>query len=188
VQVTAAGHLPHRVAGVPRQVVQADRGVGGGHRGQNVAVLVDQPDAAARGAERRPGRADHDLRHLGLGRRRGQVRDDLLQHADAALRGLRGAARGEQLALVPAALGRVEDGGPHDPRQPGRVPAQDGVDQRGQPAAVLADHVERDLVHVVLHPQQRRVVGLVVDLTARGEQVAEAAPADQLRAGETGPD
>jgi hypothetical protein len=187
VRFAAPGHLGDRPRRTQRDVVGVDGGIGRGHRDEQVAVGVDQPDAAARGAEGGGRRAHHRRGHLDLGRRGGQVGHDLLQDLDPLLGRLGDPARGEQLEFVPAALGGVEDRGPDDPRLAVRIPAEHRIDQRGQPAAVRAHHVQGDLVHVVLHGQQRREVGLVIDLRARAQQVTEAAPADQLGAAEAGP-
>ena len=53
----------------------------------------------------------------------------------------------------------------------------------GRRCAVGADEVERDLACAALQPEHRRVVRLVVDPPAAGEQVGEAAAADELVAG-----
>jgi hypothetical protein len=55
-----------------------------------------------------------------------------------------------------------------------------GVDEDRQSTAVCADDLQRDLAHRPLHPQQRRVVGLVIDPAAGREQILEALSADQV--------
>ena len=52
---------------------------------------------------------------------------------------------------------------------------EDRVDQYRQAAAVGADDVEGDLAGRTVHLQHRGVVRLVIDPTARREQVDEAA-------------
>ena len=53
---------------------------------------------------------------------------------------------------------------------------QHRVDQPGSRLPSATDEVERHLAHRALHLQHRRVVGLVVDPAAGGEQVGEGAP------------
>ena len=84
------------------------------------------------------------------------------------------AARPHQLLLVAAPVRRVEHGRADALRVPLVVAVEHRVDQRRQPRAVRAHDLHRDLADRALHPQQRRVVGLVVDPAAGGEQVLEA--------------
>ena len=104
------------------------------------------------------------------------------RRCDPLARRALGVAREQQLALVAAPLHRVEDGGADQQRAPLRVALEHRVDQHGQPLAGGAHHLERDLVHLVLHAQQRRVVRLVVDPPAAGQEVLEAAAADEVLA------
>jgi hypothetical protein len=188
VQIAAPGHLGHRPRRRAGHVVPVAGGhIRGGHRDDLVALLVDEIDAAAGRAEGGLRRADHGLGDLGLGRRGREIGDYPLQHLDPALGGLGGVPGEQQLPLVAAPLGGVEDGGTDRLRVAGGVPAHHRVDQGGQLAAVRADHVEGHLVHVVLHAQQRRVVGFVVDLAAGAEQIAEPAVTDQVGAPVAGP-
>ena len=57
----------------------------------------------------------------------------------------------------------------------------------GSRLAVGADHLDRDLAHRPLHPQQRRVVRLVEDPAAGGEQVLEPPAADEVLPPVAGP-
>ena len=106
---------------------------------------------------------------------------DPLQPLDALARLALAVARGEQLLLVALAVGGVEH------RRADDLPAHLGVDEHGQPAAVGADDVQRDLAHAPLHPQQRRVVRLVIDPPAARQQLGEALAADELVAPVAGP-
>ena len=83
-------------------------------------------------------------------------------------------ARSQQLLLVGAAVGRVEDRRADGPRPPGVVAPLDGVDERRQPGAVGTHDVQRDLAYRALHLQQRAEVRLVVDAPGRRQQVAKA--------------
>ena len=76
---------------------------------------------------------------------------------------------------------RTRSGPPSDARSPHRA------DQGRQRRAVRPDDVERDLAHLPLHLQQRRVVRLVVDPAAAGEQLGEPAPTQQVLAAQPGP-
>jgi hypothetical protein len=78
-------------------------------------------------------------------------------------------SRLQQLLLIATAVGRIEDGRADHTRPACVVVAQNRVDERRQVAAVRADDLDRDLAHRSLHPQQRRVMRLVVDLPTRGQ-------------------
>ena len=123
------------------------------------------------------GHRGRDLRRVERG---GQHRRDPRQALRAFAGGALPIARKQQLALVLAAVGRVEDGRADERGLPVRIPLEVGVEQHRQPAVVRADHLQRDLPDLPLHPQQRHVVGLVVDPPADREQVLEAPAADQV--------
>ena len=89
------------------------------------------------------------------------------------------APRLQELALVAPAVRGVEDGDADEARLAAGVSPLDGVDEDGQRRAVRPDEVERHLVEEALHAQQRREVGLVVDLARDVQQVLEAPP-DEL--------
>jgi hypothetical protein len=110
------------------------------------------------------------------------------QHAPLQLAGdlVVAVASAQQLLLVAPAVGGVEDGRPHDLRLARLIRSDDGVHEGRQPRAVRADELDGDLLDPSLHPQQRRVMGLVVDPPARGQQVLQAPTGDQLLTIEAG--
>ena len=132
------------------------------------AALAPRDAGPARPEVLRQLARDRGRRRRG-GRRRGEGGRDPLQPLDALARLALAVARGEQLLLVALAVGGVEH------RRADDLPAHLGVDEHGQPAAVGADDVQRDLAHAPLHPQQRRVVRLVVDPPAAGQQLRRSA-------------
>ena len=121
---------------------------------------------------------------LGLQALGNLVRDPLLQGLVQALEllgGLLGLLAGEeQLALVLAPVGGIEEGDAVDERPAGRVPLLDGVGQNRQGASVGAGQIERDLVHEALHLQERREMGVVEDPAADAQQVLEALVTDEV--------
>ena len=78
-----------------------------------------------------------------------------------------GVTRLQQLLFVTAAVAAVEHGDQHGRRSIVLAGAESGIQDRRQPIPVLADDVERDLPHFALHRQQRREVGLEIDLGRR---------------------
>ena len=106
---------------------------------------------------------------------------DLEQLADDPREQACALGRADELALVLATLGRVEDGHVDRGGRAVGVPLHRRVDERGQAGAVVADDVERDLLHGALQREQRRVVRLVVDAAAAREQVGEAAAHERRR-------
>jgi hypothetical protein len=119
--------------------------------------------------------------------RRREQRGHALEPLDALARRPLVLAGAQQLALVAAPVGRVEDRRAHEPRRAVVVGREHGVHEHRQAPPVGAHDVERDLADRALHPQQRRVVGLVVDPPAGGQQVLEAPLADELLARVAGP-
>ena len=85
----------------------------------------------------------------------------------------RRATRFHQLALIAPAIRGVEDGDADEEQLSAGTSALNGIDQNRERRAVLTDDFERHLVEEALHAQQRREMGLVVDLACDVEQVLE---------------
>jgi hypothetical protein len=83
----------------------------------------------------------------------------------------------QQFPLVRAAVAGVEDGGADQNRLAVAAGLDCGGDQHRQAGTVRGPQVKGDTADLALHLQQRREMGLVVELPADGEQVA----VDQLR-------
>jgi hypothetical protein len=116
-------------------------------------------------------------------RRRGWRDQGLLQRSGESdgshLRGLGSFLGPEQLALVFAPVGRVEDRGADDHRPAGIRAFKHRVDEDRKTRPVGAHDVERDGSGAALHLEHGGVVGLVIDPPTGGKKLRESAPTDE---------
>ncbi len=92
-------------------------------------------------------------------------------------------ARSQQFLFVGAPVAGIEDDGADQMGLTVIAGLDGGGDQHRQPPAVFGPQFQGDPGDLALKRKQRRIVRLVVELAAHGQQVGEPAAADELVAG-----